>query len=153
MEPGQGATRTARLGRFPGGVNILNNGAKSTNQRGTGGDNLNPAERKIAGAAQSVGRFASNLLTAISPPAANTVAPKSCRVWTASYGGQKALIIKSISATHVNYTVLDVNDGQERREADAYIAAYAKGGEMVGSYADQTKALAKAFQLCPEGNK
>lgn len=28
----------------------------------------------------------------------------------------------------MNYTVLDVNEGTEKREAEAYIAAYAKGG-------------------------
>jgi hypothetical protein len=50
-----------------------------------------------------------------------------------------------------NYTVLDVNDGAEKREADAYIAAYAKGGATVGEFATSTQALEKAFQLCPEG--
>ena len=39
----------------------------------------------------------------------------------------------------------------EKREIEAYIAAYAKGGEKVGSYTNQTKALTKAFELCPEG--
>ena len=36
-------------------------------------------------------------------------------------------------------------------EVDAYIAAYAKGGEQVGTFPTQTKALSKAFELCPEG--
>ena len=30
----------------------------------------------------------------------------------------------------VNYTVLDVTEANEKREVDAYIAAYAKGGEQ-----------------------
>jgi hypothetical protein len=34
---------------------------------------------------------------------------------------------------------------------EAYIAAYAKGGESVGAFSNQTKALDKAFELCPEG--
>jgi hypothetical protein len=34
---------------------------------------------------------------------------------------------------------------------DAYIAAYAKGGESVGAFTSQSKALDKAFELCPEG--
>ena len=43
------------------------------------------------------------------PPAAG----QKCRVWTASYGGQKAMIIRSIVDKVVNYTVLDVNEGAE----------------------------------------
>jgi hypothetical protein len=77
-------------------------------------------------------------------------APK-CKVWTASYGGQRAVIIKASGSGTTNYTVLDVTDANENREVDAYIAAYANGGEKVGSFATQTKALNKAFELCPEG--
>ena len=51
----------------------------------------------------------------------------------------------------MNYTVLDVTESNEKREVDAYIAAYAKGGEKVASFPTQTKALNKAFELCPEG--
>jgi Mannosyl-glycoprotein endo-beta-N-acetylglucosaminidase len=74
-----------------------------------------------------------------------------CRVWQASYGGQKAIIIRSKSDGYVNYTVLDVNEGVEKREAEAYIQAYAKGGEAVGEFTSQNQALDKAFDLCPEG--
>ncbi|MDP1908695.1 MAG: glucosaminidase domain-containing protein [Hyphomicrobium sp.] len=74
-----------------------------------------------------------------------------CRVWTASYGGQRAVIIKAAGSGTVNYTVLDVTESNEKREVDAYIAAYAKGGEKVASFPTQTKALNKAFELCPEG--
>jgi hypothetical protein len=81
----------------------------------------------------------------------NGAVPKKCRVWTASYGGQRAIIIKAVSEQYTNYTVLDVNDGEEKREADAYIAAYAKGGQEVGQFANQTLALERAFQFCPEG--
>jgi hypothetical protein len=78
-------------------------------------------------------------------------AAAKCRVWTASYGGAKAIIIKAVADQTTNYTVLDVNEGAEKREADAYISAYAKGGESVGEFATQTQALDKAFELCPEG--
>ena len=74
-----------------------------------------------------------------------------CRVWTASYGGSKAIIIKAVQDTTTNYTVLDVNEGAEKREADAYINAYAKGGQQVGEFSSQSQALEKAFELCPEG--
>ncbi len=82
--------------------------------------------------------------------AAGSSRPK-CRVWTASYGGEKAIIIKAVAEGLVNYTVLDVNVGQEKRETEAYIAAYARGGEPVGEFSNQMMALDKAFELCPEG--
>jgi hypothetical protein len=95
----------------------------------------------------SAGGAAKPLVEVAPPPAAG----QKCRVWTASYGGQKALIIRSIVDKVVNYTVLDVNDGAEKREADAFIAAYAKEGAIAGEYASQAQALDKAFELCPEG--
>lgn len=73
-----------------------------------------------------------------------------CRVWTASYGGAKAIIIKAPGDGMTNFTVLDVHAGKEKREADAYIAAYAKGGETIGEFSSPTAALDKAFELCPE---
>lgn len=87
------------------------------------------------------------------PSEATVPAPPGvkCRVWTASYGGQKSVIIKARSDSGVNYTVLDVNGGAERREAQAYIRAYAKGGEIAGEFQSQSQALEKAFELCPEG--
>jgi hypothetical protein len=78
------------------------------------------------------------------------LAGPKCRVWTASYGGQKAMIIKSTSDQIVNFTVLDVNEGAEAREAEAFIAAYAKGGTVAGEFQSQNQALDKAFELCPE---
>jgi hypothetical protein len=81
------------------------------------------------------------------PPAAD----QKCRVWTASYGGQKSIIIRSVSDRVVNFTVLDVNSGSEAREAAAFIAAYAKNGRIAGEFTSQAQALDKAFELCPEG--
>ena len=77
--------------------------------------------------------------------------PGKCNVFTASYGGQKSVIIKVVAADSVNYTVLDVNEGAESRETEAYIAAYAKGGRKIEEFASQSSALERAFQLCPEG--
>src|SRR5262245_4866429 len=82
------------------------------------------------------------------PPATAT---QKCRVWTASYGGQKAMIIKSQVDKVVNYTVLDVNEGSEAREAEAFISAYAKNRAIAGQFGSQAQALEKAFELCPEG--
>lgn len=84
--------------------------------------------------------------------AADTAQPGKCRVWTASYGGSRAMIIKAPGTDgFTNYTVLDVNEGQESREADAYISAYASGGSVAGEFPTQNQALDKAFELCPEG--
>jgi Mannosyl-glycoprotein endo-beta-N-acetylglucosaminidase len=91
---------------------------------------------------------AKGLTEAMPPPPA---ASQKCRVWTASYGGQKALIIRAVVDQVVNYTVLDVNEGSETREAQAFIAAYAKDGKIAGEYNSQAMALDKAFELCPEG--
>jgi hypothetical protein len=88
---------------------------------------------------------------AIEEPATPPAANQRCRVWTASYGGQKSVIIRSVADQVVNFTVLDVNAGSEAREAAAFIAAYAKNGRIAGEYANQAQALDKAFELCPEG--
>jgi len=87
--------------------------------------------------------------TQLKVPSAKSSA--KCKVWTASYGGQRAILIKASTKGTVNYTVLDVNASSEKREVDAYIAAYAKGGERVAAFPNQTQALDKAFELCPEG--
>ena len=85
------------------------------------------------------------------PAPAPQPAVSKCRVWTASYGGGHAVIIKANADLTTNYTVLDVNEGAEKREAEAYISAYARGGQSVGEFQSQTQALDKAFELCPEG--
>lgn len=104
-----------------------------------------PAERPAAFVTASAGGLAAKALA----PA--VTAGGKCRVWTASYGGQKAVIIRAQSDGAVNFTVLDVNEGAERREAEAYISAYAKGGVIDQEFGSQTLALEKAFELCPEG--
>lgn len=85
------------------------------------------------------------------PAAPQPAAAAKCNVWTASYGGQKAVIIKAVTSDAVNYTVLDVNEGSEKRETEAYIAAYAKEGQAIAEFGNQSQALDKAFELCPEG--
>jgi Mannosyl-glycoprotein endo-beta-N-acetylglucosaminidase len=84
-------------------------------------------------------------------PVAPAAPSAKCRVFTASYGGQRAVLIRAQADGGLNYTVLDVNEGTEKREADAYIAAYARGGAIAGEFTSQTQALDKAFELCPEG--
>jgi hypothetical protein len=105
-----------------------------------------PAEKAQIKTASAAGA-AKPLVEAAPPPSAG----QKCRVWTASYGGQKALIIRSVIDKVVNYTVLDVNEGAEKREADAFISAYAKEGAIAGEFGSQALALDKAFEMCPEG--
>jgi len=102
------------------------------------------SSKKVQTAALGAGTKAAMTL-----PAAG-VKPK-CKVWTASYGGNHSVIIRARADAQDNYTVLDVNEGSEKREADAYIAAYAKGGVKVGEFANPSQALDKAFELCPDG--
>ena len=110
-------------------------------------DTTNAPAAKVQTAALGTG--VKSAVTAAPPAAA--AAPSKCKVWTASYGGSRAVIIKASADSQDNYTVLDVNEGTEQREADAYIAAYAKGGQKVGDFTNPTQALDKAFELCPEG--
>jgi Mannosyl-glycoprotein endo-beta-N-acetylglucosaminidase len=98
-----------------------------------------------------VAALGSGMKAAAMPAPAAQAASSKCRVWTASYGGGRAIIIKASADQTTNYTVLDVNEGTEKREADAYISAYAKGGQTVGEFSNQVQALDKAFELCPEG--
>jgi hypothetical protein len=105
------------------------------------------AERTRTALAGTAASRAKAVQETATPPAAN----QQCRVWTASYGGQKSIIIRSVVDQVVNFTVLDVNVGSEAREAAAFIAAYAKNGRVAGEYANQAQALDKAFELCPEG--
>jgi Mannosyl-glycoprotein endo-beta-N-acetylglucosaminidase len=84
-------------------------------------------------------------------PAAADVKAATCKVFTASYGGAKAIVIKAEKSDGVHYTVLDVNEGAEAREAEAYINAYATGGKQVGVFKSSALAMDKAFELCPEG--
>ena len=110
-----------------------------------------PATASEKGAKIETAALSAPLLGQAPPASTEAKSDAKCRVFTASYGGDKAIIIKAVADAMTNYTVLDVNDGAEKREADAYIGAYAKGGESVGEFATQDKALEKAFELCPEG--
>jgi hypothetical protein len=103
-------------------------------------------EQKVA--ATEMASLSGPLLGDAKPPA---VSDAKCRVFTASYGGARSIIIKAVTEGITNYTVLDVNDGAEKREAEAFIGAYARGGETVSDPQPQDKALEEAFKLCPEG--
>jgi hypothetical protein len=104
-----------------------------------------PAQERVAFA------FAAGMGTALAKPAAATAVatPGGCRVRTASYGGKKALLVRSEVQTEVRYTVLTVLEGFEKSMLTNYLKAHAPGGTSVGEFASKDAALAKARELCP----
>lgn len=72
-----------------------------------------------------------------------------CRVLTASYGGKKVFLVRSLAAAETRYTVLTVLEGFERSMLDTYFKAHAPGGSSVGEFESKDAALAKAKELCP----
>jgi hypothetical protein len=80
--------------------------------------------------------------------ATKTSVPEKCEVFTASYGGNKAILIRSIDDGVTNYHALGVHAEVEKDEAYAFINKWAKGGRKIGSFKNQEEALIKAFQLC-----
>ena len=138
---------TTTAAETSGGVKIVNSATEPTPA-----DTAPPAASiKTAAAATAAKPQATPAATAVAASKGAAAPAGKCRVWTASYGGQKSVIIRSTSDQLTNFTVLDVNDGQETRETDAYIAAYAKGGHKIADFPNQNTAMEKAFQLCPEG--
>lgn len=75
--------------------------------------------------------------------------PTGCRVFTASYGGERNVLIRARIDNELHYTALQVLDGQEERLARAFIASHAKGGDRIGDFANRQQALSRAFALCP----
>jgi len=73
-----------------------------------------------------------------------------CRVFTASYGGTKNVLIRRRVGDEIQYTALQVLDGQENGLAEAFIRSHAQGGEAIGEFANREAALASAFHQCPE---
>ena len=90
---------------------------------------------------------------AVSPPAglgAKSLPDASvCRVTSASYGGKKTVLIKAPVQGGHHYTALTVLDGFEKSMVDTFVKTRAPGGEMVGEFAEQSAAIAKARELCP----
>jgi len=82
-------------------------------------------------------------------PTAAVPHPPACEVYTASYGGQVALLIRSLSGASVTYTVLQVDADLEQLQADAFVAAHAPNGRAIARFSSPEAAFARAFELCP----
>ena len=75
--------------------------------------------------------------------------PPSCDVYPGSYGGQVALLIRSVSGTAVTYTVLQVDEELERPQADAFLKTHAPNGRTIARFPSPEPAFLRAFELCP----
>lgn len=76
--------------------------------------------------------------------------PTGCRVFTASYGGEKAVLVRAVVGGEWHYTALQVLDGQETQLARHFMATHALGGDTLGEFATRDLALGRAFSLCPQ---
>lgn len=78
-----------------------------------------------------------------------TEARGACGIWSASYGGQVALLLRSVVGGTTNYTVLQVERAAEAPQAEAFMAAHARNGELLERFESRDAAFARAFELCP----
>ena len=78
--------------------------------------------------------------------------PLPCRVFTASYGGTKNVLIRHRTGNEMHYTALQVLDGREAGLTEAFIRTHAQGGEALGEFRSRDEALTSAFNRCPGGD-
>lgn len=77
--------------------------------------------------------------------------PRVCKVWTASYGGSRNVLIQTIVGEELHLTALQVLDGQEEELAATFIETHAVGGTRIsGAFPSREAALTRAFDLCPQ---
>lgn len=79
---------------------------------------------------------------------ANSGSAASCRVLTASYGGDKTLLIRARHNGETVYTALTVLEGFETSMFDSYARASAPGAEIVAEYQNPDDAIAHARSNC-----
>ncbi len=85
------------------------------------------------------------------PPPAAQQAPRVCKVWTASYGGQRNVLIRTIVGEEMHVTALQVLDGREDELATTFIQTHASGGTRIdGPFPNREAALVRAFNICPQ---
>jgi hypothetical protein len=98
---------------------------------------------------QEVARAGNGGIPTLLAPPRIVERPKTCKVFTASYGGEKNVLIRAMVDSEMHYTALQVMDGQERNLASSFIRSHARGGEAVAEYPTREAALMKAFEFCP----
>ena len=77
--------------------------------------------------------------------------PRMCKVWTASYGGHRNVLIQTVVGEELHLTALQVLDGQEEELAATFIQTHAVGGTRIGNaFPTREAALVQAFDICPQ---
>ncbi len=74
----------------------------------------------------------------------------NCKIWSASYGGTAAALIRADKGGATHLTVLRVAAGSEAAQSEHFIADHAAGGTVVGIFASPDEAMTRAFVVCPE---
>lgn len=75
----------------------------------------------------------------------------ACKIFRASYGGPKTVLIQAQKDGITNYTLLEVTAGREQDQTKAFMDAHARGGKIVGEFPAENEALKKSIELCPGG--
>lgn len=83
-------------------------------------------------------------------PPAPAIRPRGCRVFTASYGGEKNILIRRFVGEETQYTALQVLEGREAGLAQSFIRKHARGGQALAEFPNRSTALARAFAFCPD---
>ncbi|MFY0614493.1 MAG: glucosaminidase domain-containing protein [Hyphomicrobiaceae bacterium] len=73
-----------------------------------------------------------------------------CRIQTAGYGGQRTVLIKSMSDTTTRLTALNVYPGFEEMMAQSFINSHAPTGKTIGMFDSREAAVAQAQALCQQ---
>ena len=94
-----------------------------------------------------VARFAQAAEAAVATGA--IPAPGHCRIYSASYGGSAALLIRAKLDGEVRLTALGVEDRSSRSMGESFLASHAPGGAIIGSFSTRDGALSAARALCP----
>ena len=76
-------------------------------------------------------------------------APETCRIYSASYGGSHAVLIRAKMSGETRITALTVEQRSAQSMAESYVASHAPGGEALGRYDSKDQALTAARRLCP----
>jgi hypothetical protein len=83
------------------------------------------------------------------PPSGLGVKPATCSIDTASFGGDKAVLIRAEDGRDIRFIAVSVLAGFEKSMAESFISARAEGGQSLGEFPSRDAALAKARELCP----
>jgi hypothetical protein len=79
--------------------------------------------------------------------------PTNCRIYSASYGGAAAVLIRHQVGGEMRLTTVVLEEDQRAAMTESFLAAHAPQGEVVGQYASRMAAVSAARELCPAGHR